>query len=149
VELNQVTGAIIAAAMKVHTALGPGLLESAYRRCLQYELTKQGFKVDAEVCVPLCYDSLRIEDAYRADLIVEDSVVVELKSVEQILQIHEAQVISYLKLSGKPLGLLLNFNVLHMREGICRLINQRRDAAAGAKMKKNNASASPAPSCRN
>lgn len=146
-ELNQISGAIIAAAMKVHTALGPGLLESAYRRCLQHELTQQGFTVTSEVWIPLRYDTLLIEDAYRADLIVDDMVVVELKSVEQILQIHKAQVISYLKLSGKPLGLLLNFNVLHMRDGISRLMNTREAAAHGSP-NKNRASAASVASCR-
>jgi GxxExxY protein len=124
VEFDHITGAIIAAAMKVPTALGPGLLESAYRRCLQHELTKQGFKVESEVWVPLRYDTLFIEEAYRADLIVNATVVVELKAVEQILRIHKAQVLSYLKLSGKAIGLLLNFNVLHTRDGIARLINR-------------------------
>jgi GxxExxY protein len=133
VELDQITGKIIAAAMKVHTALGPGLLESVYRTCLQHELTKEGLKVESEVWLPIRYDTLAIPGAYRADLIVEELVVVELKAVEQILQLHKAQLLSYLTLSGKPVGLLLNFNVVHLRNGITRLINRRRKAAASGK----------------
>ena len=129
---GQITGAIIAAAMRVHTALGPGLLESVYCTCLKHELTKQGLKVESEVWLPVQYDTLKIEGAYRADLIVEDVVVVELKAVEAVLQLHKAQLLSYLILSGKPVGLLLNFNVVHLRDGITRLINKRRKAAGAA-----------------
>ncbi len=127
------TGAIIAAAMKVHTALGPGLLESVYRTCLKHELTKQGLRVESEVWLPVHYDTLTLEGGYRADLIVEDTVVVELKAVEEISPLYKAQLLSYLTLSGKPVGLLLNFNVVHMRDGITRLINKRRKAATAAR----------------
>lgn len=128
-ELDQITGAIIAAAMKVHTALGPGLLESVYRTCLEHELKKQGLRVESEVWLSVQYDTLKLDGAYRADLIVEDLVVVELKAVEEVLQLHKAQLLSYLILTGKPVGLLLNFNVVHMRDGITRLINKRRKGA--------------------
>jgi GxxExxY protein len=131
--MNEITGAVISAAMKVHTALGPGLLESIYRTCLQHELTKQGFRVEAEVWLPVHYDTLTLEGAYRADLIVEDTVVIELKAVEEVIPLHKAQLLSYLTLSGKPVGLLLNFNVVHMRDGITRIINKRRKIAAAAR----------------
>ncbi len=128
-EFENLTASIIEAAMKVHTALGPGLLENVYHACLQYELEKRGLEVRSEVWVPIIYGDLRIDGAFKADLIVNDLVVVELKAVEQILQIHKAQLLSYLKLSQKPVGLLLNFNVVHMREGIFRLSLRRAKAA--------------------
>ena len=132
VEMNSITGAIITAAMKIHTVLGPGLLESVYRTCLQHELTKQGLRVEAEVWLPIHYETLVLEGAYRADLIVEDTVVVELKAVEEVIPLHKAQLLSYLTLSGKPVGLLLNFNVVHMRDGITRIIGKHRKAVGAA-----------------
>ena len=110
--------------MKVHTALGPGLLESAYEACLLYELRKRGLKVYAQVALPVVYEAVRLDAGYRIDLLVEDAVVVELKAVEKLLPIHEAQILSYLKLSGKKVGLLLNFNVLHLKDGIKRVVNK-------------------------
>jgi len=120
--VNTVTETIIAAAMRVHTALGPGLLESAYQLCLAHELRKSGFHVQTEVPLPVVYDGVRIDAGYRIDLIVNQLVVVELKCVERIAAVHEAQILSYLKLSGKPVGLLINFHVRHLRDGIRRFV---------------------------
>jgi GxxExxY protein len=119
-QLDEISGAIVDAAMKVHTHLGPGLLESSYEACLVHELRKRGLSVDAQVPLPILYDGVRLDAAYRLDLLVEGQVVVELKSVEQLLPIHEAQLMSYLKLSGLKVGLLINFNVVHLRDGIRR-----------------------------
>jgi GxxExxY protein len=120
---NALSREIIAAAMKVHSALGPGLLESTYEACLQHELTKAGFRTQTQVGLPVVYDSLKLEVGYRIDLLVEDLVIVELKSVETISPIHQAQLLSYLKLSGKSLGLIINFNVTHLKDGIKRMVN--------------------------
>ena len=122
--MNRVSGAVVNAAMKVHSALGPGLLESAYEACLLHELRKQGLKVEAQACLPVAYDGVKIDVGYRVDLLVEGTVIVELKAVETLLSIHEAQLLSYLKLSDKRVGLLINFNVLHLREGIKRMVNR-------------------------
>ncbi|MBV6496152.1 MAG: GxxExxY protein [Acidobacteria bacterium ACB1] len=122
-ELNDVTQKIIGCAINVHRALGPGLLESTYEVCLVHELSKAGLNVRSQVALPVVYDGIRLEAGYRIDLLVEDSVIVELKAVESIHPIHEAQVISYLKLSGKKLGLLINFNVNLLKNGIKRLAN--------------------------
>lgn len=121
--INQITGAIIDGAMKVHSTLGPGLLESAYRACLMHELRKRGLTVLHEVKMPLIYDSLKMDVGYRVDLLVENTVIVELKAVEAIAPVHQAQLLSYLRLSGMQVGLLINFNVLHLREGIKRMVN--------------------------
>ncbi len=124
--LNLITGIIIDAAMKVHSALGPGLLESAYEACLKYELTKIGLSVVCQISLPVMYDGIRIDAGYRVDMIVENEIILELKAVEKVIPIHEAQLLSYLKLSNKQVGLLLNFNVLHMKEGITRIVNGYR-----------------------
>ena len=124
-EINEVTGAVIGAAMKVHSALGPGLLESAYEACLVQELRKQGLRVQSQVELPVVYDGVTIDLGYRLDLLVEDLIIVELKCVEAISRVHEAQLLSYLKLSGKNVGLLINFHVAHLRDGIKRLVNGR------------------------
>jgi GxxExxY protein len=108
--------------MKVHTALGPGLLESTYEACLVHELKKAGLKVLSQVALPVNYDGETIELGYRIDLLVEDVIIVELKSVDKIIPLHQAQLMSYLKLSGNRLGLLINFNVLHLKDGIKRII---------------------------
>jgi GxxExxY protein len=121
--INQISGAIVDAAMKVHSALGPGLLESAYEGCLKHELTKRGLKVLSQVTLPVIYDGVKIDVGYRIDLLVEDAVIVELKSVERLTPLNEAQLISYLKLSGRKLGLLINFNVEHLKNGIKRIAN--------------------------
>jgi GxxExxY protein len=121
--INEITGDILGAAMKVHSVLGPGLLESAYQVCLIYELRKRGLQVADEVILPVIYENVRLDAGYRLELVVEDAVLVELKSVDEIAPIHKAQLLSYLKLSGLKVGLLLNFNVLHMRDGITRMMN--------------------------
>jgi GxxExxY protein len=120
---NDIGSVLLAAAMKVHSALGPGLLEGAYELCLSYELEKAGLQVRKQVGLPARYEELRIETAYRVDLLVNDRVVVELKAIESVLPVHRAQLLSYLRLGGFKLGYLLNFNVLHMRDGIVRLVN--------------------------
>ncbi len=122
-EINKLTEKIIGAAMKVHSALGPGLLESAYQACLFRELEKQDVLVRSEVLLPVVYEGETIDVGYRMDLLVDEQVVVELKSVDKVLPIHEAQLITYLKLSNKKIGLLINFNVLHLRDGITRKAN--------------------------
>ena len=122
-ELNKITGQIIGSAMKVHSVLGPGLLESAYEACLAYEFEKKGLIVERQKALPLIYDRLMIDVGYRLDILVCDSIIVELKAVDRLLPIHEAQLLSYLRLSEKKIGLLLNFNVVHMTEGIKRLVN--------------------------
>lgn len=122
-ELNEITEKVIGCAIKVHRALGPGLLESTYEVCLEHELVKEGLKVKTQVALPVVYDGLRLDAGYRIDMLVEDAVIVELKSIESLHPIHEAQVISYLKLSGKKIGLLINFNVKLLKGGIKRLIN--------------------------
>jgi GxxExxY protein len=116
-----ITCRIIGCAMTVHSALGPGLLESAYRVCLTHELKKHGMKVDAEVELPLIYDGVRLDVGYRLDILVEGAVVLELKAVEELAPIHKAQLISYLKVGGYPAGLLINFNVVHLKDGIKRV----------------------------
>jgi GxxExxY protein len=124
-ELNEISGQIIACALKVHTAIGPGVLESVYQTCLQHELRTAGFAVQAQVALPVIYDSLHLDSGYRLDLLVENTVIVELKCVEALLPIHKAQLLTYLRLANKPLGLLLNFNVVHLREGIKRVLNNK------------------------
>jgi len=118
--INEYSGAVVDAAMKVHTALGPGLLESAYEACLKHELNKRGIKVLSQVTLPVVYDGEVIDAGYRLDLLVEDAVIVEVKAVEKVHPLHEAQLLSYLKLSGKKVGLLINFNVQRLVNGIKR-----------------------------
>jgi GxxExxY protein len=122
-ELNQITGQIVDAAMKVHTVLGPGLLESAYEACLAYELRKRGLTVQTQVECPIQYEEVRLDVGYRIDLLVEDQVIVELKAVSKIEPIHQAQLLSYLKLRGNKVGLLINFHVRRLKDGIQRLVN--------------------------
>jgi len=117
-----VSHAIITAAMKVHSALGPGLLENTYEACLVYELRNVGLRAESQVGLPVVYEAVKLDLGYRLDLVVENLVIVEIKSVEAIAPIHQAQLLSYLKLSGKSLGLLINFNVPHLKEGIKRLV---------------------------
>ncbi len=121
--VNRITGAVISAAMKVHSHLGPGLLESAYEACLAHELRKQGIRVAQQVGLPVIYDGERIDLGYRIDLIVEDIVIVEIKSVEAINPVHQAQLLSYIRLSGRNVGLLINFHVAHLRDGIKRMVD--------------------------
>jgi GxxExxY protein len=122
-DLNHISGKIIEAALRVHSALGPGLLESAYEACLLHELRKLGLSVISQVSLPVEYDGVKIDAGYRIDLLVEDCVIVELKAAEKLLPIHEAQILSYLKLSDNKLGLLINFNVVHLKDGIKRMVN--------------------------
>ena len=113
---------IIKAALKVHSALGPGLLETAYRGCLAYELRKAGFRVEIELLLPVVYDGVQLDFGYRIDMLVNDLVIVELKSVEKITSVHVAQTLSYMRLSKKQLALIINFNVLRLKDGIKRLV---------------------------
>jgi len=122
--INEISGDVVDAAMKVHSALGPGLLESAYEGCLAYELRQRGHEVKAQVGLPVIYGDVRIDVGYRLDLLVDDAVIVELKSLDKLAPIHEAQLLTYLKLSGKKVGLLINFNVLHLKEGLKRMVNK-------------------------
>jgi GxxExxY protein len=122
-DLNELSGAVVDAAIRVHSALGPGLLESAYTTCLAYELRERRLLVRTQVALPVVYKTIRMDTAYRIDLLVEESIVVELKTVSKLLPMHEAQLLTYLKLSRYRLGLLLNFHVPLMREGIKRMVN--------------------------
>jgi GxxExxY protein len=121
--INDVTGHVVDAALKVHSALGPGLLESAYRACLAYELRKRGLKVLTEMELPVVYEGLRIDLAYRLDLLVEDSVVVEVKAIRKTAVVHEAQLLSHLKLGNYRAGLLINFHSARLKDGIKRMVN--------------------------
>jgi GxxExxY protein len=122
-DINNITGQIVDAAMKVHTALGPGLLESAYEACLAHELKKRGFSIERQKEMPVEYDEVMLDIGYRLDLLVNDAVVVELKAVTKVTPIHEAQILSYLKLGRKPVGLLINFHVQRLKDGIKRFAN--------------------------
>ena len=121
-EINQITHEILDSAYKVHTALGPGLLESAYRTCLAYELRKKGLKVEEEKPVPIIYEEVKLECGYRMDLLVEDAVVVELKTVDSFTDVHFAQILTYLRFGEKKVGLLINFNVKSLKHGIKRFV---------------------------
>jgi GxxExxY protein len=123
ISANEVSHAVITAAMRVHTELGPGLLESTYTACLQHQLHEVGIQSAAQVGLPVVYHGGRLELGYRMDLLVEEMVVVEIKSVDAVSPVHQAQLLSYLKLSGKSLGLLINFNVVHLKDGIKRFVN--------------------------
>jgi GxxExxY protein len=120
---NDITKEIVDAAYKVHVTLGPGLLESVYESVLEYELKKRGFRVSRQVILPVHYESIRIEEGYRADLIVEEKVIVELKSVEEIAPVHKKQLLTYLRLADKRLGLLINFGDALIKRGITRVVN--------------------------
>ena len=124
-KLNKITETIIGAAIQVHRTLGPGLLESAYLACLAYELEKKGLLVEQQKPVPLVYEMVKLDCGYRMDLLVEHSVVIEVKSVEALAPVHEAQTLSYMRLGGCKLGLLINFNVCVLKDGIRRFINGR------------------------
>ena len=123
---NELSNAVIGCAIKVHSALGPGLLESAYQECLFYELCKYGAFVEKQKPLPLVYQEVRLECGYRIDLFVERKLVIEVKSVEALTDIHLAQVLTYLKLSGCKLGLLINFNVVRLKDGIKRVVHNLR-----------------------
>jgi GxxExxY protein len=122
--LNDLAGQIIGAAMEVHTVLGPGLLENTYEACLAHELECNDIRATSQVYLPVKYKGVSIDAGYRIDLIVEDSIIVELKAVESLTRIHTAQILAYLKLSNIKLGLLINFNVPRLRQGIKRIVNK-------------------------
>ncbi len=122
---NILSGKVIGAAIEVHKTLGPGLLESVYQRCLLYELARMGLSVQKEALLPVRYKELLFSDAYRMDLLIEDCLIVELKAVEKIQPVHSAQLLSYLKLSGIELGLLINFNVAKLADGVKRISNKK------------------------
>jgi len=121
-ETNQITHEILDAANKVHTNLGPGLLESSYQACLIYELKKKGLNIESEKGLPLIYEEVKLECGYRIDILVESKVIIELKTVEAFTDVHTAQLLTYLKLSGCKVGLLLNFHTKSLKDGIKRLI---------------------------
>jgi GxxExxY protein len=125
-----VTDRIIRAAIAVHSELGPGLLESAYGACLEYELRAGALRVQSQVRLPVTYRDVLIDAGYRLDFVVEDRVIVELKAVERVIPLHRAQLLSYLRLSGLPVGLLLNFNVIHLRHGIHRMVHTTANSFA-------------------
>lgn len=120
---NEITGEIIRCAIEVHKQLGPGLLESAYQECLYYELQQAGLTVVKEKSLPIVYKELKLDHGYRIDLLVEDKIVVELKTVDAFINVHYAQILTYLRLGGYELGLLINFNVQLLKNGIKRFIN--------------------------
>ncbi len=121
---DEISNIVIGAAIEVHRHIGPGLLEGIYRECLEYELGARGLQVRKEVVLPVRYKEKEFPAAYRADLIVEGKLIVELKAVDAMLPVHTAQLLSYLKMSGMKLGLLINFNVPHLRDGVKRIVNQ-------------------------
>jgi GxxExxY protein len=123
-EINVRTGQVVDAAMKVHSALGPGLLESAYEACLAYELRKRGRHVVTQSPLPVVYDDVRIDVGYRADMLVDNVVMVELKAVVKVLPLHEGQLLSYLRLSEYRVGLLINFHEVRLKDGIKRLVHE-------------------------
>jgi GxxExxY protein len=123
VELNALSNQVIGAAIAVHRELGPGLLEATYEACLWHELNAQGISAQRQLAVPVVYKGVEIDCGYRIDLLVEDELIMELKSVETLQPIHEAQLVTYLKLSGSRLGLLINFNTKVLKQGIRRLVN--------------------------
>lgn len=120
---NEISHTVIGCALRVHSTLGPGLLESSYGACLHYELVKAGYFVEVQKALPLVYEDVKLECGYRIDLMVERIVIVEIESVEALNDLHLAQVLTYLKLSGCKLGILMNFNVVRLKEGIRRVVN--------------------------
>lgn len=120
--INQITGVIVSAAMKVHSVLGPGLLESVYQACLTHEIRARGLRVASQVGLPVVYEGEKIELGFRMDLLVENAVIVEVKCVEAIHPVHQAQLLTYMRLSGIHVGLLINFYVAHLRDGIKRMV---------------------------
>lgn len=122
-ETNEITHEVIGAAMRIHSALGPGLLESAYRACLCRELHLKNLRYQTELGLPISYLGQTTEVGYRIDLVVEEIVIVEVKAVSRVAPVHESQLLSYLRLSGLPVGLLINFHVRQLRHGITRMVN--------------------------
>jgi len=122
--INNLTSSVIESAIKVHKILGPGLLESSYKECLAYELNKKGLQVEKEKPVPLIFEEVKLECGYRLDLLINNELILELKSVDAVADIHIAQTLTYMKLMNKKYGLLINFNVTLLKDGIRRLINK-------------------------
>jgi GxxExxY protein len=125
--LNQITESIIGAAIEVHRTLGPGLLESAYEACLAFELTERGLKVEQQKPLPVVYREVKLDCGYRLDLLVEEAVIVEVKAADHLAPVHQAQLLSYLKLTGCHVGLLINFNVKALKDGLRRVVNDFPD----------------------
>lgn len=123
VNIEDIAKRIVAAAIKVHTVLGPGLLESAYQKCMEYELKNEGLQVSCELALPIKYGEITIDAGYRIDMVIEKSILIENKTVERLLPIHEAQLITYLKMKNCKIGFLLNWNVTRMKDGIKRMVN--------------------------
>ncbi len=121
---NEISNSVIGLAIEVHTILGPGLLESAYKECLYYKLIQNGFYVEKEKPMPLIFEEVKLECGYRIDLLVENKVVIEIKSIEAFNDVHLAQTLTYMKLGNFKLGLLLNFNVFRLKDGIKRVVNK-------------------------
>ena len=135
--LDQISRRIIGAAIEVHRQLGPGLLESAYQSCLVYELRQRNLRVEEQRSLPIIYKEVKLDCGYRLDLVVDDEIIVEVKAVETLLPIHEAQLLSYLRLAHKNVGLLINFHVPVLKSGLKRIVNEfpdarRKDAASAA-----------------
>jgi GxxExxY protein len=131
--LDLITRRIIGASIEVHKHLGPGLLESAYESCLVYELRERGLAIEQQEPLPIKYKNVLLDCGYRLDLLVEEAVIVEIKAIEKLLPIHDAQLLSYLRISGKCVGLLLNFNVRILRHGLKRIVNEFPDSAISAR----------------
>ncbi|MBU0710300.1 GxxExxY protein [bacterium] len=121
---NQISKVIVNCAYKVHCGLGPGLLESAYEECLYYELQKEGLNIEKQKPLPLIYEEVKLDIGYRVDILVNNKVIIEIKAVEMLNDVHMAQILTYLKLSGCKLGLLINFNVALIKNGIKRVVNK-------------------------
>jgi GxxExxY protein len=128
--LDQISHGIIGAAIEVHRHLGPGLLESAYEACLVFEIKKLGMKVEEQKPLPVVYKEVKLDCGYRLDLVVEDEIIVEIKAIEKLLPIHDAQLLSYLRLTRKKVGLLMNFHVPVLKDGLKRIVNDFPDSAS-------------------
>ena len=126
-DIEKIATSIVHSAIKIHKALGPGLLESVYQKCLSYELRKSGLEVDCELPLPVAYESVKLDTGFRIDMMVQHTVIIENKTVKKILPIHEAQLLTYLKLSDIKLGFLLNWNVVLMKDGIRRMVNNLKE----------------------
>ena len=122
-ELNEISGKIIEYSINVHKELGPGMLEGAYEICLMHELVRNGLSVERQVLLPIQYQGIKLDAGYRIDLLVENSVIIELKAIDRLLPVHEAQLLSYLRMSELRVGLLINFNVRLLRDGVRRVVN--------------------------
>ena len=131
-KLDQITRRIIGGAIEVHKTVGPGLLESAYQACLAFELREAGLKVEEQLPLPVVYKIVRLDCGYRIDLLVETEILVEIKAIESLAPIHDAQLLSYLRLSGKRVGLLMNFHARVLKDGLKRIVNEFPDSALSA-----------------